>query len=169
MLTSFRLREQGAADEELHTCMLQELQTLHKHITLDEINERSIADTLSKTIVIIQTTWFAVHCLTRGAQSLPITELEVVTLVYAALNGVICFFWWKKPFDVQHPVVIDLSVPAYSSSMDASPSQSRATSSLGTQCLITDGDAKDPKSSGSCGHTAFLMLYCDNSNLSFCS
>jgi hypothetical protein len=40
---------------------------------------------------------------------LAVTELEIVTLAYAALNGVMCFFWWKKPLDVQCPVLIELN------------------------------------------------------------
>lgn len=45
----------------------------------------------------------------RAVQGLAITELEIITLAYTALNGVMCFFWWDKPLDVQRPVLIGLN------------------------------------------------------------
>jgi hypothetical protein len=58
---------------------------------------------------------------------LALTELEVVTLAYAVLNGITYFFWWDKPLDVQSPVVLHLDVecpPAreYARDMDNTPS-----------------------------------------------
>jgi hypothetical protein len=74
----------------------------------EEIQDRSKSDALSKTIVLFQTTWFTFQCIARAVQGLALTELENVTLAYTALNGVMCFFWWKKPLDVQCPVMIVL-------------------------------------------------------------
>jgi hypothetical protein len=74
----------------------------------EEIQNQSKSDALSKTIVLVQTTWFTFQCIARFVQGLALTELENITLAYAALNAVMCFFWWKKPLDVQCPVVFVL-------------------------------------------------------------
>ena len=86
----------------------RELKHLHSTLGPEEIEDRSKSDTLSKTIVLVQTTWFTVQCIARAVQGLALTELEIVTLAYTALNGVMCFFWWKKPLDVQCPIIIVL-------------------------------------------------------------
>ncbi|KAF8167083.1 hypothetical protein BJ912DRAFT_1048732 [Pholiota molesta] len=76
------------------------------NITAKEINDRSKRDGLSKTIAIGQTTWFLAQCLTRKAQGLVTTELELVTVAFAALNVFIYFFWWDKPMDVGTTVMV---------------------------------------------------------------
>jgi len=35
-----------------------------------------------------------------------VTELELVTVAFAALNGAMYFFWWDKPLDVQYSVPV---------------------------------------------------------------
>jgi hypothetical protein len=69
-------------------------------ITKEEIADRSKGDYLSKTIVLFQTTWFVGQCIARGAYGLALTELELVTVAFASLTGVIYYFWWDKPLDV---------------------------------------------------------------------
>jgi hypothetical protein len=70
-------------------------------ITKDEIQDKSKGDILSKTLVMIQTGWFVLQCIARGVERLPITELEIVTLAFAALNLVTYGLWWHKPLNVQ--------------------------------------------------------------------
>ena len=77
-------------------------------ITKDEIADRSKGDYLSKTVVLLQTTWFIGQCISRGAYGLAVTELEVVTLAFAALNGIIYYFWWDKPLDVRCSIPVRL-------------------------------------------------------------
>ena len=77
-------------------------------ITDAEIKDKTRGDFLSKVIAILQTTWFIVQCAARAAQGLAITELELVTLALASLNGVMYFFWWNKPLGVNQPVKIYL-------------------------------------------------------------
>jgi hypothetical protein len=86
----------------------RELSRLHSTMGPEEIQNQSKSDALSKTIVLVQTTWFTFQCIARAVQGLALTELENVTLAYTALNGVMCFFWWQKPLDVQCPVVFVL-------------------------------------------------------------
>jgi len=77
-------------------------------ITEEEIKDRSKGDYLSKGIVVLQTTWFIVQFLARAASKLTITELEVVTLAFSLLIGIIYYLWWDKPLDVRCSVPIHL-------------------------------------------------------------
>jgi len=76
-------------------------------ITEAEIQDRSKGDHLSKGIVLMQTTWFIAQCIVRGAYRLEVTELEVATLAFAVITGVIYYLWWNKPLDVR------CSIPIY--------------------------------------------------------
>ena len=73
-------------------------------ITAAEIQDKSRGDFLSKAIVILQSLWFIIHCIARGKQGLALTELELVTLALASLNGVMYYFWWYKPLGVNEAV-----------------------------------------------------------------
>ena len=76
-------------------------------ITEAEIQDRSKGDHFSKGIVLIQTSWFITQCIVRSAYRLEVTELEVTTLAFAVLTGVMYYLWWNKPLDVR------CSVPVY--------------------------------------------------------
>ena len=82
--------------------------------TAKEIQDRSKADIFSKGIVLLQTAWFIVQCISRFATKLAVTELEVVTLAFAALNAVTYWLWWDEPLDVR------CAVPVYLKSTEVS-------------------------------------------------
>jgi len=73
-------------------------------ISKAEILDKSKGDAVSKGVVILQTGWFVMQCIARGVQGLPITELELVTVAFAALSFVIYLLWWEKPLNVQRGV-----------------------------------------------------------------
>jgi len=73
-------------------------------ISKTEIDDKSKGDAISKGVVILQTGWFVVQCIARAAQGLPVTELELITVAFAALNFVIYVLWWEKPLNVQRGV-----------------------------------------------------------------
>jgi len=75
-------------------------------ITEAEILDKSKTDFLSKAIAIVQALWFIVQCVARLKQGLALTELELVTLAIASLNGVMYYFWWDKPLGVNEPIKI---------------------------------------------------------------
>ncbi|TFK25458.1 hypothetical protein FA15DRAFT_680232 [Coprinopsis marcescibilis] len=81
------------------------------NISAKQIHDKSKADWLSKGVVIFQTTWFIGQIIARATQGLTITELEVVTLGYATLNGVMYFLWWHKPTNVECTVAVPLIAP----------------------------------------------------------
>jgi len=92
-------------DQQSPTLLPSELDEHIHHIVIDteEIKDKSKGDVLSKALVIVQTGWFVLQCIGRGVQHLAITELEVVTLAFAALNLGTYWFWWDKPLNVQCP------------------------------------------------------------------
>jgi hypothetical protein len=88
-----------------HTVMPDELGELLKNgnirITKEEIRDKGRGDALSKGLILVQTTWFILQCIARRVEGLPITELELVTLAFAALNFVTYAVWWNKPLNVE--------------------------------------------------------------------
>ncbi|KAF9471205.1 hypothetical protein BDN70DRAFT_978161 [Pholiota conissans] len=80
-------------------------------ITEEDIQDRSKGDIISKTIIILQTTWFIIQCLARWFQHLPLTELEIITLGFAMLNGITYALWWNKPQNVNRPVFLERERP----------------------------------------------------------
>ncbi|KAJ7751649.1 hypothetical protein B0H16DRAFT_1840018 [Mycena metata] len=70
-----------------------------------DIEDKSKGDTLSKGVAIAQGLWFVTQCLARVFQHLPLTQLEVATLVFAVISVVIRLLWLHKPLDVQQPIV----------------------------------------------------------------
>jgi hypothetical protein len=75
-------------------------------ISKEEIKDKSKGDALTKGLVLIQTTWFLLQCVARGAQHLSLTELELATAAFALLNIVTYVLWWDKPLNVQCPVQV---------------------------------------------------------------
>ncbi|KAJ7059208.1 hypothetical protein C8F01DRAFT_1232268 [Mycena amicta] len=73
------------------------------------IQDKSKGDAFSKGIAFFQGLWFVVQCITRTAQHLPLTELEVATLAFAVVNIFTWSLWWSKPLDVRDPLVIEVS------------------------------------------------------------
>ncbi|KAK7060121.1 hypothetical protein VNI00_000885 [Paramarasmius palmivorus] len=73
-------------------------------ITESEINDRSRADAITKSIAIVQTIWFLFQVGARAIQGLAITELEIITVGFAILNFATYVSWWYKPLRVQRPL-----------------------------------------------------------------
>ncbi len=76
-------------------------------IPKEEISDKSKGDLLSKSLVVLQTTWFIFQCLARWMERLPVTELEVVTFAYAFLNIVTYALWWDKPLKMDVAIRMD--------------------------------------------------------------
>ncbi|KAF8187997.1 hypothetical protein BJ912DRAFT_1059556 [Pholiota molesta] len=96
-------------------------------ITEEDIQDRSKGDAISKTFIILQTTWFIVQCIARWSQRLPVTELEVVTLGFAMLNGITYGLWWDKPQNVGRPVFLERKKPQGDTSESAIKSSTMVT------------------------------------------
>jgi hypothetical protein len=77
-----------------------------KRLLEAEIQDKSKGDGLSKTLALVQTTWFILQCISRAIEKLPVTELEVATCAFAVLNFATYILWWNKPLNVSRPVLI---------------------------------------------------------------
>jgi hypothetical protein len=79
-----------------------------KFTTIKEeyIQDRSKGDGLAKALVILQTSWFVIQCIARKAEGFAITQLELVTVALAVLNGIMYFLWWNKPLDVHSTIAV---------------------------------------------------------------
>ncbi|KAK0488399.1 hypothetical protein EDD18DRAFT_595373 [Armillaria luteobubalina] len=73
-------------------------------IPKEELMDKSKGDALSKSISLLQTTWFVVQFFARRTLSLPTTPLETAALAFALLNFCNYILWWHKPLDVQYPL-----------------------------------------------------------------
>ncbi|KAF9463615.1 hypothetical protein BDZ94DRAFT_1258701 [Collybia nuda] len=71
-----------------------------------QIHDRSKGDEITKGLALLQTGWFMAQCIARRVESLPLTELELVTIAFSSLNFVIYAVWWDKPLDVRYPICL---------------------------------------------------------------
>ena len=62
-------------------------------IPLSRIADKSKADTLQKVLVITQVLWMATTCIARKIYGLPLTLLEIHTLVHVFCAVVLYAFW----------------------------------------------------------------------------
>ncbi|KAG2126786.1 uncharacterized protein EDB93DRAFT_1243806 [Suillus bovinus] len=72
-------------------------------ITVDEIDDRSKIDALSKWVTILQLVWFVSQLVAHHVQKLLMTLLETETMAVATLTWIYYFLWLKKPKDVGIP------------------------------------------------------------------
>lgn len=75
-------------------------------ISEGDIWDKSKGDLFMKLFAVLQTTWFIFQCIFCWVAQLPITELEVMTLSFAALNIITYALWWQKPQDVIKPIPV---------------------------------------------------------------
>ncbi|KAK0499363.1 hypothetical protein EDD18DRAFT_1037046, partial [Armillaria luteobubalina] len=70
-------------------------------ISVETIEDKSKGDSFSKIISILQISWFIMKSIHRTSHHLPLTLLEMSTLVLASLSIITYFLWWHKPLNVQ--------------------------------------------------------------------
>ena len=74
-----------------------------------QIDDKSKADYLAKVLACLQAGWIVLECLGRKLTGLPITLLELNTVLHV-VNAVVMYgVWWKKPVDVGQPSIIGQS------------------------------------------------------------
>ena len=121
-------------------------------ITEEDIQDRSKGDIISKTIIILQTTWFIVQCIARWSQHLSVTELEIVTLGFAMLNGITYALWWNKPQNVGRPVFLERENLICMPNKIPEAIDQSATSTTGEKVAASSREPKTPSQL----HSGFL-------------
>ena len=75
-------------------------------VSTDQINDKSKADSLAKTLVCIQASWMLVQCIARKVEGLPITLLEINTVMHVVCALCMYLLWLKKPQNVMVPTTV---------------------------------------------------------------
>jgi len=101
-------------------------------ISVTQINDKSKANKLAKTVVVMQASWFSVQCVSRMALGLPLSLLELNTFAHALCALIAYLLWWNKPLDVEEPTRIE------GPDMDLVCAGMCMRSTLGSTCLAAD-------------------------------
>lgn len=75
-------------------------------ITSAEVQDKSNASSLAKLLVFWQALWMIVQVIGRTAHNLPVTLLELHTVLHAFCAVAMYFTWWAKPVDVECPTLV---------------------------------------------------------------
>lgn len=92
-------------DDTVHLAKDKVLELIESKVTspmeLDQesIKDRSKADLFSKFVLCLQASWIILQCIGRGVNSIPLTLLEVNTVMHVVYTLLIYVLWWKKPQD----------------------------------------------------------------------
>lgn len=76
------------------------------------IRDKSKADNLAKMLVLFQVSWTMLQCISRQSSGLPLSVLEVHTMVHATCAMLMYALWFKKPLNIRDSTVLDLSAYA---------------------------------------------------------
>jgi hypothetical protein len=79
-------------------------------ITREEIKERSKADSFAKIVACCQLIWLVIQSVARASQSLPITQLELVTLLDAFCALLTYIAWFQKPYNLMSTAAVYIDV-----------------------------------------------------------
>ncbi|UPK92651.1 hypothetical protein LCI18_003586 [Fusarium solani-melongenae] len=71
------------------------------------IDDKSKADIFQKILVVIQVLWMVTQCIARSVYDLPLTLLEIHTMVHVACAVFLYICWFRKPLNVQEPVIYE--------------------------------------------------------------
>ncbi len=119
-----------------------------------EIEDRSKGDIISKTFVVLQTTWFVAQCIARWITRISVTELEIITLAFALLNGITYLLWWNKPQNVGVPVYLEMKTPTteYAEDRSMNGANNVEEDSAVELSRITTDTGEDTRTSKELGH-----------------
>jgi hypothetical protein len=78
-------------------------------LSKEGIRDKSKANGLAKFLVCVQAIWFIAQTVGRLATDLPISLLEMNTLLHAFCCLFIYLAWWHKPLDIEEPHVINIA------------------------------------------------------------
>lgn len=77
------------------------------HVSATSIDDKGKANLIQKSLVVLQVTWMATQCITRRAYGLPLTLLEIHTMVHVVCALTMYFFWfYVSTFGLLSPLSI---------------------------------------------------------------
>jgi hypothetical protein len=77
------------------------------HQSTNSIRDKSKADFLAEGLVCIQVLWVCGQAIERKVAGLPVTLLEVHTIVHVIFALVMYALWYQKPLNVQDPLFVN--------------------------------------------------------------
>ncbi|KLO14053.1 hypothetical protein SCHPADRAFT_939836 [Schizopora paradoxa] len=77
-------------------------------LSLTSITDRQKSNSLGKTLLVVQVFWFCLSCVSRLAERLPLSLLEVSTLAHGLFTLSSYAMWWSKPLSVDVPTWISM-------------------------------------------------------------
>ena len=80
-------------------------------IRTEAIEDKNKADLFARGATLLQITWFTVQSIARGVQRLGITTLELSTIAFIFCTLHSCWFWRKKPLDIEEPIILPCEKP----------------------------------------------------------
>lgn len=78
----------------------------HLELSHDDIQDKGKANSLLKSLAILQITWLVLNMAVRAATGLHVTQLEIATVAFAVVATLTYFASWWKPKDVSEPTRI---------------------------------------------------------------
>ncbi|KAJ4014498.1 hypothetical protein NW752_007263 [Fusarium irregulare] len=75
-------------------------------IRKQDIDDKSKADTIQKTLVVIQVLWMVIQCIARRVYDLPSSLLEIHTIVHVVCAVFLYACWFGKPLNIQEAMII---------------------------------------------------------------
>ncbi|KAI1042891.1 hypothetical protein LB505_000975 [Fusarium chuoi] len=75
-------------------------------ISKKKIDDKSKADYFQKILVVMQVIWMVLQCIARKIQNLPLSLLEVHTMVHVVCAIFLYLCWFRKPLNVLDPEII---------------------------------------------------------------
>jgi hypothetical protein len=82
---------------------------------LADIKDKSKVDVFTKALTIMQILWLVISVIARAVYHLPCSQLEILTLAFAACAVPTYAALWYKPKDVDTPVYIEAHAGGYES------------------------------------------------------
>ncbi|KAG9504649.1 hypothetical protein J7337_004624 [Fusarium musae] len=76
-------------------------------ISKQKIDDKSKADYFQKILVVIQAIWMVMQCIARKIQNLPLSLLEVHTMVHVVCAIFLYLCWFRKPLNVLDPEIVN--------------------------------------------------------------
>ncbi|KAL8741254.1 MAG: hypothetical protein Q9190_006122 [Brigantiaea leucoxantha] len=76
-------------------------------VTAEDLSDRSKADVFVKAAAVGQLVWLIVQIITRTAEGMATSSLEITVLALAACSIVTYSLYWHKPQDIQVPIYFD--------------------------------------------------------------
>jgi hypothetical protein len=75
-------------------------------LTQEELDDKSKSDAITKLITLTQVLWLVVQLIVRKSKNLPSSQLEIMTLAFAACSGINYAILWDKPQGINVPIYI---------------------------------------------------------------